>query len=145
MGRLADARNSLQKALEIRAEEVRADPNNARAKAALAAIYLRDGDLRSTEGDLIGALRVFESAGQLWREMAERNPLVGSHQSNRGLTEFYIAETLEALRRGSEANPHWRAAYDIWKPLAERGSLHQREREKLEKLQARYNRPNGRK
>jgi tetratricopeptide (TPR) repeat protein len=144
VGRLGDARNALQKALDIRAEAVRADPNNARAKAALAAIYLRDGDLRFTAGDLTGALWVFESAAQLWKEMAERNALEGNHQSTRGLTEFYLGETLEALRRVSEADVHWRAAYHIWTPLAKRGSLHPRDREKFEKLRARYNRVNGR-
>jgi hypothetical protein len=76
--------------------------------------------------------------------MAERNALGGNHQSTRGLTEFYIGETLEALRRVSEADAHWRAAYDIWTPLAKHGSLRQREREKFEKLQAGYNRVDGR-
>ena len=77
--------------------------------------------------------------------MADRNALLGYHESTRGLTEFSLGATLEALHRNLEAGPHSRAAYEIWTPLAEQGSLRQSEREKYQKLQARYNRPNGRK
>ncbi|HTP86826.1 MAG TPA: serine/threonine-protein kinase [Bryobacteraceae bacterium] len=126
LNRNTEAADVYARAAALRREAFQADPSDSRARTALAAILVRQGDLLFTTGKTSEATSALEEAENLSKGLREY-----------GQIEFHLAEAYEKAGRRDDASARRKSALKFFETARQRGPLMPNEQQMYARLSGR--------
>lgn len=134
-GANAEAAAPCETALEIRREVFQRDPSDMNNRVGLSAIMDRAGAIRTSRGDVDGALAIFAEALALAAATAESDPTNVQAQRNRGAALFKMGQTHATcgdrtdlpkavrIKHWQDAAVFYRKCHEAWLAVGKRSDL----------------------